>query len=619
MAKGHRCNDDHDVEVAEMATAENLLTVYSDRGKRELPLEDVYRQLYKPDLYLRAYGRIYRNDGALTPGATDETVDAMSLEKIKGIIDVLRREAYRWTPTRRTYIPKKKGKRPLGLPTWSDKLVQEVLRNLLAAYYEPRFSNCSHGFRAGRGCHTALQEITRRWRGVKWFIEGDIKGCFDNIDHSVLLSILGESIHDARLLRLISNMLKAGYLEDWRYNKTLSGTPQGGVLSPLLSNIYLDKLGRFVEDVLLPKYNDGDRRRPNKAYMSIINAALHAGDKGDRETAIRLRKQAQQMPSRDPEDPAFRRLWYVRYADDFLLGFSGPKHEAEEIKQQIGDFLREVLRLEMSEKKTLITHARTEAACFLGYEVVGLNANEKHDHRGQRCINGVIRLKVPRKVIQERCRKYMRRGKPIHRPERLQNDDFSIICQYQAEYRGFVQYYLMGFNAHRLWEVHRVMRHSLLATLANKHKTSIAKMARSLKAEVKDRGRTVKAMVLTRKRDGGKKPLVAMFGGLSLAWRKETPLTDCPKQVFNGLRSEVVSRLLAQKCEVCGTTTGPFEVHHVRRLSDLDKPGRSEKPLWVKRMASRRRKTLVTCRSCHEEIHRDRSGWQQKNRHWKAG
>lgn len=378
-----------------MATAENVLAVYSDRGRRKLPLEGVYRQLYQPELYLRAYGRIYRNSGAMTPGSTVETVDAMSLDKINRIISIIRRESWRWSPAKRTYIPKKKGKRPLGLPTWSDKLVQEALRILLEAYFEPRFSPQSHGFRPNRGCHTALQEITHKWRGVKWFIEGDIKGCFDNINHDVLLSILRETILDNRLIRLVSNMLRAGYLEDWRYHKTLSGTPQGGVVSPLFSNIYLDKLDRFVEDTLLPKYNRGDRRRNNPPYKALLNASKHAGDKGEHLAARCLRQKAQQMPSRDPEDPSFRRLWYIRYADDFLLGFSGPRQEAEDIKQDLSQFLRETLQLEMSKEKTLITHARTETARFLGYEVVALNANTKHDRRGQRCINGVVRLKVP--------------------------------------------------------------------------------------------------------------------------------------------------------------------------------------------------------------------------------
>lgn len=194
-----------------MQRAETVLGLYLERGRRRLPLEDIYRQLFNRDHYLRAYGRIYRNDGAMTPDTTPETVDAMSLEKIDRIIEVLRREAYRWTPVRRTYIPKKSGKlRPLGIPTWSDKLVQEVVRSMLEAYYEPQFSQHSHGFRPNLGCHTALGEITKHWRGAKWFIEGDITQCFDRIDHEVLLSILGEKIHDSRFLRLMSNMLKLG-------------------------------------------------------------------------------------------------------------------------------------------------------------------------------------------------------------------------------------------------------------------------------------------------------------------------------------------------------------------------------------------------------------------------
>ncbi|CDG89893.1 reverse transcriptase/maturase family protein [Xenorhabdus bovienii] len=500
-----------------MATTENILAVYSDRGRRRLPLEGVYRQLYRPDLYLRAYGLIYRNSGAMTPGSTKETVDAMSLEKISRIIGVIRREAWRWTPSRRTYISKKKGKRPLGLPTWSNKLIQEALRILLEAYYEPRFSPLSCGFRPGRGCHTALREITYKWRGVKWFIEGDIKGCFDNINHDVLLLILRESIQDNRLIRLVSNMLRAGYLEDWRYNKTLSGAPQGDVCSPLPSNIYLDKLDRFVEDILLPNYNRGARRKNYPPYKALLNASRHAGDKGDHPMARRLRKQAQQMPSRDPEDPEFRRLWYVRYADDFLLGFSGPRHEAEEIKQQLSQFLCDTLKLEMSAEKTLITHARTEAARFLGYEVVTLDASAKQNHRGQRCINGAVRLKIPVDVIRQQCRKYMRNGRPSHRPERLHDDDYSIVAQYQAEYRGFVQYYLMGFNAHRLWDIHRIMRKSLLGTLANKHKTTVSSMVKRLRTEITVGNRTIKALQVIRYRGQGKRPLVATFGGLSLA------------------------------------------------------------------------------------------------------
>ena len=250
-----------------MQQAETIFNVIRERGRRGLPLKDVYRLLYNPELYLLAYGRLYRNAGAMTRGTTPETVDAMSLAKIDAIIADVRCERYRWTPVRRVAIPKSNGKtRPLGIPCWSDKLLQEVIRLLLEAFYEPQFSACSHGFRPGRGCHTALLDIQSRGKGTKWFIEGDIKGCFDNIDHNILLSILCERIHDNRFLRLLGNLLSAGYCEEWRYRPSLSGTPQGGVASPILANIYLDRLDQFVEHVLKPKYTRGEKRKQNPEW-----------------------------------------------------------------------------------------------------------------------------------------------------------------------------------------------------------------------------------------------------------------------------------------------------------------------------------------------------------------
>jgi retron-type reverse transcriptase len=216
-----------------MRNAATILAIHRKRGADGLPLDRVYKHLFDPELFLRAYGKIYRNHGAMTEGVTAETVDGMSLQKIHAIIDLLKQGRYCWTPVRRTEIPKPNGKRrPLGIPTWSDKLVQEVLRTLLEPYYEQRFSCHSHGFRPDRGCHSALLEIRRTWKGTVWFIEGDIKGCFDNIDHGVLLGIIRRDIHDGRLYTLIEGLLKAGYMEGWRYYDTLSGTPQGGIISP---------------------------------------------------------------------------------------------------------------------------------------------------------------------------------------------------------------------------------------------------------------------------------------------------------------------------------------------------------------------------------------------------
>jgi group II intron reverse transcriptase/maturase len=384
-----------------MQDAATVLSIIRNRGERGLPLRNLYRQLYNPQFYFRAYARLYSNDGAMTPDATGETVDGMSREKIKTMIDLIRQERWRWTPVKRIYIPKRNGKlRPLGLPSWSSKVMQEVVRQLLDAYYEPRFSDHAHGFRPGRGCHTALSEIVHGWKGVHWFIEGDISDCFGSLNHEVLMGILRENIHDNRFLRLIRHMLRAGYLEEWRWHKTLSGAPQGGICSPILSNIYLDKLDKFVETELLPKYNQEKRRAKNPAYQKIDNAIARAKRRGDRQAVRTLRKQRRNVPSQHPQDPNYRRLRYVRYADDWLLGFSGPKAEAEEIKQQLRDFLRETLKLELSEEKTLITHARTGAAKFLGHKIVSQHADDKLDRRGQRQVNEVMPYECQRKSLK---------------------------------------------------------------------------------------------------------------------------------------------------------------------------------------------------------------------------
>jgi group II intron reverse transcriptase/maturase len=325
-----------------MQTADTLMTVIRSRGERGLPLERVYRSLFNPELYLQAYANLYSNQGAMTKGVTGDTVDGMSLAKISSIIEDIRHERFRWTPVRRTYIPKANGKmRPLGIPTWRDKVVQEVIRLILESYFEPQFSDASHGFRPERGCHTALTTVQRTWKGTKWFVEGDIKGCFDNIDHTVLLGILRRSIHDGRFLALVEGLLKAGYMEDWKFNRTHSGTPQGGVVSPLLANIYLNELDRFVTTELIPAYTKGDKRKSNPEYERLRSRAKKAKAKGDMEKSRAYALQARQVPSSDAYDPGYRRLRYVRYADDFMLGLIGTKAEAEEIKQRVKTWLSE--------------------------------------------------------------------------------------------------------------------------------------------------------------------------------------------------------------------------------------------------------------------------------------
>jgi group II intron reverse transcriptase/maturase len=590
-----------------MQDAATVLNVIGKRGARGLPVERLYRQLFNPQLFLMAYGKLYSNRGAMTPGVTGETVDGMSLAKIGAIIGALRAERYRWQPVKRVYIEKKNSskKRPLGLPTWSDKLVAEVVRLLLEAYYEPQFSDRSHGFRPGRGCHTALSEVVDVWKGTHWFIEGDISDCFGSLDHEVMFATLAEKIHDGRFLRLVSRMLKAGYLEDWTWHATLSGSPQGGIASPVLSNVYLDRLDQWIEQRLLPEHNLGRRRRPNPDYRTVEFAIARAKRHGDRAELRRLTLRRRQLPSQDPADPDYRRLRYVRYADDWLLGFAGPKHEAEEIKEKIAAFLRDELHLELSPSKTLITHAASQAARFLGYEIKAQHSDTKIT-RNRRAVNGAIGLFVPRDRIRQWCALYMSDGKPAQRGALLHDDDFTIIAKYQSEYAGRVQYYLLAQDVFRLGRLHWVMETSLLKTLAGKHRSTVGKMARKHKAVIDTPAGPRKCLQLAIERDRGRKPLVARFGGIPLRRVRTAALTDQRPVMASAKRNELIHRLLAGRCELCEGTEG-LEVHHVRKLADLNKPGRREKPPWMELMAKRRRKTLVICRRCHEDIHAGRA------------
>ena len=583
-----------------MQSAATVLGVLRERGRRGLSCNQLYRQLFNPQLYLLAYGRIYANRGAMTPGVTQETADGMSQTKIGRIIDAMRHERYRFRPVRRVHIPKKNGKtRPLGLPTWSDKLVGEVVRLLLEAYYEPVFSDRSHGFRPRRGCHTALREIANTWTGTAWFIEGDIADCFGSLDHDLMITILSEKIHDNRFLRLVRNMLTAGYLEDWKWGATLSGAPQGGVASPILSSIYLHKLDQFVETVLIAEYTRGNRRARNPAYLDLQNQLAKARRRGDRPLARTLRRRMVSLPSADPDDPDYRRLRYCRYADDHLLGFAGPKAEAEDIKQRLAEFLRDELKLELSQDKTLITHARTGAARFLGYEITIQHNDTKKTGR-YRHVNGQVALRVPREVIKAKSAPYLRRGKPAKQPALNNGSDHTIVATFGAIYRGVVQYYLLAGDVYRLHRLRWVLETSMLKTLAGKHHSSMSKMAAKHKTKIQTPHGLRTCFEARIERDG-RKPLVARFGEIPLHRQKTATVVDRQPIRVDYPHKELVARLLADVCEIC-QRPGEVEVHHIRKLADLGQPGPLE-PLWVKAMANRRRKTLVVCASCHGHIH----------------
>lgn len=592
-----------------MQPIHKLVEVLSDRGQRGLRLERVYRHICREDLLVEAYAKIGKNDGATTRGIDGETVDGMSREKIRHIARVLRDGDWVWKPVRRTHIPKKRGgTRPLGIPSWSDKLVQQMIKFILELYYEPQFSSLSFGFRSGLGCHDALHNVSR-WNGTRWFIEGDISKCFDTIDHQVLLSILSERIHDDRFMKLIRTMLKAGYLENRVYGDTFSGTPQGGICSPVLSNIYLDRLDQFVEQELLPRYNLGSGRRWNPEWRRLNNLINHHREKWSAEEYQELVRQRRAVPSRDTHDPHHRRLHYVRYADDFLLGFAGPKAEAVEIKERIREFLSSTLRLTLSEPKTLITHASQSKARFLGYEVQVMSSNTKvSPGKGgglRRCVNGCVGLYVPRDVIETKVREYSAGGKPCHKNSLLYQSDFHIVSHYQAVYRGLVNYYRMAHNlASRFSKLRWVLETSMVKTLAGKHRCSCASLWKKHKVKVQTEHGPINAFrVIVPRKD--QPDLVTHFGGLSLRRQNFAPLEDRIVRMFS-TSTDLIDRLDYDKCQLCGAEGVPLENHHIRRLADLRRKDGRNQPQWKKIMMAMRRKTLTVCERCHVAIHAGR-------------
>jgi hypothetical protein len=371
------------------------------------------------------------------------------------------------------------------------------------------------------------------------------------------------------------------------------------VASPVLSNIYLHRLDRFVETVLIPQYTRGVHRASNFEYKRIASAIERARKRGDRRQVRELRKRQRSIPSQNPKDPRYRRLRYVRYADDHLLGFVGPKSEVEEIKQRLAQFLRDDLKLELSQEKTLITHARTGAAKFLGYEITVQHSNHKIT-RGRRAVNGVVRLRVPTSVIKAKCALYLERGKPATQTSLVNRGDFDIVSTYGAAYRGLVQYYLLAGDVYRLNRLHGVMRISMLKTLACKHDSTGQKMAAKYKAKIETPHglRTCLQVVVER---SSRKPLVARFGGIPLIRQQKAVITDrIPERIIYP-RKELPLRLLRGRCEIC-EQKNDVAIHHVRKLADLGQPGPSQ-PAWAKLMAKRRRKTLAVCTACHETIH----------------
>jgi len=569
----------------------------------------LYRYMLRPDLYYLAYKNLYVNNGASTKGVDDDTADSFSEEKVQNIIKSLSDGSYLSSPARRTYRKKPNGKmRPLGIPTFTDKLVQEVLRMILEAVYEPIFLDCSCGFRPERSCHTALTQISKGFNGIRWFIEGDIKGCFDNIDHHVLIGLINSKIKDTRLIQLIWKFLKAGYIEDWKYHTTNSGTPQGGIVSPILANIYLHELDKFVLK-LADEFNKPADRAHTIEYdrlagkIARLNPKIKAASGEERNALIAsktaLRSQLRKTPCKSQTDNVIK---YVRYADDFIIGVNGSKEDCVRIKRELSEFVAKVLRMELSDEKTLITHSN-EYARFLGYDVrVRRDSQTKRRSDGviMRTLNQTVELNVPLedKVMKSLFSNNVIRQKPNGdilpkaRVSLYRCTDLEIVTVYNAELQGICNYYSMASNFSKLNYFAYLMEYSCLKTLAGKHKSHVHK----IRDKYKD-GKGKWGIPYETKTEKKR----CYFADYRKCKDAKHPADIIGNKAIQMAYSHTTfeSRLKAKRCELCDTTSAEhYEIHHVHKLKDL----KGKQP-WERLMLAKRRKTMVLCRECHKKLH----------------
>ena len=597
-----------------MRSPERVLNSLNEHSKdSSYKFERLYRILFNEELFYVAYQKIASNGGSTTKGSDGRSIDEMSLARIETLIASLKDESYQPHPSRRVHIPKKNGKtRPLGIPAFEDKLVQEVVRMILEAIYEGHFETTSHGFRPKRSCHTALLHIQKTFSGAKWFIEGDIKGFFDNIDHDVLVGILRERISDDRFIRLIRKFLKAGYVEDWTFHNTYSGMPQGGIVSPILANIYLDKLDKYVKEYIR-HFDMGTKRRPGKESNDLANERKRTVRKlkkikdGTEKAALVARLKAIEQeraafPSGDEMDGSYRRLKYIRYADDFILGIIGSKEDVLRIKEDIKSFLSESLALELSEEKTLITHTG-KSAKFLGYEItVTRNNHQRRDVQGRlrRTYGKRVRLNVSMATLRDKLLEYgameikLRNGKEVWKPKcrsgLIFNDDLEILDRYNRETVGFCNYYLIANNCVVLHNFRYIMEYSMYKTFAGKYRSTVRKINKKYRLN--------KLFTVKYEQKGAIKSRT--FYKTSFKRRTTAFNGSCdiePYSIADVSRTNLTDRLKAEKCELCGAT-GKLIMHHVRNLKDL-----KGKESWKRLMSARKRKTIALCPSCHRLRH----------------
>ncbi len=597
-----------------MRSPENVLKSLSEKATdKKYRFERLYRNLYNPEFYLLAYQKIATSQGSMTAGADGVTLDGMSMERIEKLIAKVRNHSYQPNPARRVYIAKKNSskKRPLGIPSTDDKLLQEVVRMLLEAIYEPTFFDNSHGFRPNRSCHTALKEISTLFTGAKWIIEGDIKACFDSFDHHITIQLLRKRIKDEAFISLMWKFLRAGYMEQWTYHETYSGSPQGSGVSPILANIYLNELDEFMAEMKADFDRGETRNRKVHKDHEKVRWAFRKAKKNlelaHTEENLKAFKEAQKVllstPHLDEMDEGYKRLQYNRYADDFLIAVTGSKEEAQDMKEKVRVFLKDSLNLTMSEEKTHITHS-SEKVRYLGYDIrVSRSQDTKRVAKKglQRVWYGKVQLYMPKekwiaKLHEYSAFKIKKDGngkaiwKPLHRGYLMPLDEVAIISRYNSEIRGLYNYYRLAINVSNQGKFHSIMRGSCLKTLAAKYNSSVMKMYKKYRSEKGDVG-------VNYKTKGGMKRCEFYHEGFKRNKNVAPEFVDVMPQYRGRIKqNSLAGRLKSGKCEACGASPVKVYMHHVKRLKDLNADNEFDALMMKKR-----RKSLALYPKCYEE------------------
>jgi group II intron reverse transcriptase/maturase len=592
-------------------TLERLETLRKLNSNKEWINHGLYRLMFEEDLYIVAYERIKSKPGNMTPGTDGKTLDSFSLKEIQHIIQLMRTEHFRFKPVRTTFIPKANGKmRKLGMPCIRDKVVQEVIRMILEAIYDSPygayFRPTSHGFRPKRSCHTALKEIRDKWSATNWLIEGDIRACFDEIEHHTLIDILRKKIADERFINLIWKFLHAGSLDiRGRRRDSLAGTPQGGIASPILANVYLNELDEFVEQ-LQTKLEKGTAKRPNPTYRSLRKQRMRMAKKGLSKTREfrEISRRMRSIPSAMVNDPDFVRIKYLRYADDWIIAVSGSHALAEEIKQEMKIFLKETLKLTLSEEKTHITNAKTEEAFFLGTSIhmgsvgkIKLTTSTNSSGRmfKRRSVGWETVMKAPMQRLIKRlsskgvCTSL---GVPTSKAGWTHLDTDQIINLYSSINRGIQNYYRFVDNWSNLSRIQYLLDYSLAKTLAHKFKISLPKVFKRF-------GKIIKT---TLRNKSGDERTVTFYTNRDWSKARDAFNTGNPGVDLLLLATRLHTRSkLGKPCCICNKQgqTVMHHVRHIRKLSDKREPTGFNRIL-----RALNRKQIPICSACHHRIHR---------------